>query len=287
MTREVANEVASRPLFLARFNLGWVPHAFSLEIRKVLSYRVDFWLNFGGTVAVQLAVAYFLWRAIFDANGVDTMGGFGFSALMLYYVMVPLVDRMVRGQEMNFLSGEIYDGTLTRYLIYPISVLGYKYVAHLSAAGLFLLQLLLALGAFALLVGLPPDRTLSPWSFAAGIIAALGAGIMYFLLACALEMIAFWADNVWSILLILRFAIHFLGGGLIPLSFFPEWFEAGSAYLPFVYMLGFPVRAFLGEIAPGELLFGLGVILFWTSVFGTVASVIWRRGLRQYTGVGI
>ena len=51
------------------------------------------------------------------------MAGYTFGALMLYYLMVPLVERVVNGQEMGFMSGEIYDGGLTRYLLYPVSYL--------------------------------------------------------------------------------------------------------------------------------------------------------------------
>lgn len=265
----------------------WAPQVFALEIRKVLSYRVDFWIQFGGSVAAQLAIAYFLWQAIFETQGVERLGGYSFPALMLYYVMVPLVDRMVRGNEMNFLSQEIYDGTLNRYLIYPVPLLGYKYTAHLATVFLFFLQFLLALGLFVLFFGMPADRSVSFVSLLLGAGAVLAAGLMYFFLACALEMIAFWADNVWSILLILRFSIHFLGGGLIPLAFFPGWFQSLSSYLPFAYFLGFPVRCFLGEVAPGEFFFGLGVALFWILAFRLVAGLIWTRGIKQYTGVGI
>ncbi len=271
----------------ARFFGGWALQLFGQELRKNFSYRADFFLNFFGTIGAQLVVAYFLWGAVFAARGASTLGGFGFSALMLYYVMVPLVDRMVRGEEMNFLSYEIYDGTLTRYLIYPVSLFAYKYVAHLAHGFLFTLQFLLALGVFFALFGMPPTREVTLASLAAGALATLAAGLLYFFMAIGLEMIAFWADNVWSILLILRFSIHFLGGGLIPLSFFPDWYRDVAVYLPFTYLIGFPVRCFLGEVGPGELAAGLGVICAWMLVFYTLAKLIWKRGILRYTGVGM
>ena len=50
---------------------------------------------------------------------------------MLYYLLVPLIARMIRGEESRFLSDDIYEGGLTRYLVYPLSFLQYKYVSLL------------------------------------------------------------------------------------------------------------------------------------------------------------
>src|SRR3954470_2094283 len=92
-----------------------------LEIKKILSYRVEFWIGFLGNVLSQFGVAFFLWKAIFLARGVETMQGFTFGALMLYYLLVPLVERMIHGQEIGFLSGEIYNGGGRPFVVFSVS----------------------------------------------------------------------------------------------------------------------------------------------------------------------
>ena len=71
----------------------------NLESRKLMSYRVDFWLNVVVSFFTQLAVAYFLWLAVFDYSGSETIGGYTFQGMVLYYVLVILIGRVVRGRE--------------------------------------------------------------------------------------------------------------------------------------------------------------------------------------------
>ena len=118
--------------------MSWHTHVFSLELRKAFSYRSDFWANFVGVVLTELGVAYFLWRAIFAVRQVDSIGGYTFRGMVLYYLLVPLFTRLMRGNEQGYMSNDIYDGSLSRYLVYPVSFLGSKYLSHLSEAAIAL-----------------------------------------------------------------------------------------------------------------------------------------------------
>src|SRR3989338_1936165 len=118
---------------------------YALEIKKILSYRAEFWIGFLGNVLSQFGVAFFLWKAVFAARGTDTMLGYTFGGLMLYYLLVPLTERVVHGLEMGFMSGEIYEGGLSKYLVYPLSYFQIKYISHPARSTVFLLQLFLGL----------------------------------------------------------------------------------------------------------------------------------------------
>ena len=266
---------------------AWIAPAWSSEVRKLLSYRVDFWLEFVGSLVVQVVLAWFLWDAVLDARGTDTVRGMGLKALVLYYLLVPLVEKISRGPEMGFLSTEIYEGTLTRYLVYPVPLFGYKYVLHLAVSSIALVQLVVAVGVYVVWVGVPPPFEITWTSFAFGVIAALFASALYFHLAACLEMVAYWADNVWSLLVMLRFAIRLLGGGMIPLTLFPETGQQVLELLPFAALLSFPIRTILGEIGPLQYLGSLALLIAWTVVFGVLARLVHARGSRRYTGVGI
>lgn len=255
-----------------------------LELKKLVSYRAEFWIGFLGSVLSQFGVAWFLWKAIFTARGADTLQGYTFGALMLYYLMVPLVERVVNGQEMGFMSGEIYDGGLTRYLVYPVSYFRVKYMAKLAQATLYLAQMILVIGLFLAVVRVP--HGLSPKSLAMALPVFLLSGLLVFVLIAALEMLAFWADNVWSILVLNRMITNLLGGGLLPLAFFPDKVQAALEWLPWCRLVSFPIRTALGQVGAAEWLKGLGLTAGWFLVFLAVAAWLWRKGIRSYTGVG-
>lgn len=260
-------------------------HFYLLELKKLFSYRVEFWIGFAGTVLSQFGVAYFLWKAVFAARGTGSVGGYTFGALMLYYLMVPLVERVVNGQESGFMSGEIYDGGLTRYLLYPTSYFRIKYVAKLAQTTVFLSQLILILALFLAVFRAP--YSLSARSVAMAVPVFLLSGLLAFVLTACIDMVAFWADNVWNLLILNRMVSSLLGGGLLPLSLYPEAMREALDWLPWSRLVSFPIRCLLGEVGAADWLRGMGLTALWFAAFAALAACLWRKGVKGYAGVGI
>ncbi len=260
-------------------------HFYKIEVKKILSYRMEFWAGFLGNFLTQFGVAFFLWKAIFLLKGGEEVMGYQFGPLMMYYLLIPLIDRCVQGQEGGGVSSEIYDGGLSRYLIYPVNYFQMKFMEQLAQASVFFGQLVLAL----FLVWIFSSQTISLTLPILGksAIVIFVAGILHFTIYLNLEMVAFWADNVWSLSVLNRMVTNFLGGGLIPLAFFPEQARKVLEILPFSHLISFPVRCVLGQVNTEEWIRGIAITLIWSSIFGLSAAWAWRKGLRQYAGVGI
>ena len=270
---------------MSRFS--WAPHVLAIELKKVFSYRLDFWIKFLLSTATELGVAYCLWKAIYEYQGQTVMAGFTFKGIIFYYLFALSATRIGRGDDHGYLAGDIYDGGLTRYLLYPLSFLGYKYVTHFSQQLMGIVKLSLAFVALMALVGLPEAHQISVGSYAAGGVTCLLTGFLYFFMASCLELVAFWQDVVWNLLVMLRFIATFLGGAMIPLSFFPAWARAAVMWTPFPALITFPTKTFLGEVTLTEWFANIGILALWSLVFYFLSAKIWARGLRQYSGVGI
>ena len=93
--------------------------------------------------------------------------------------------------------------------------------------------------------------------------------------------------DLYVLLVMLRFVVRLLGGGMIPLVLFPEWSQPVLAAMPFSYLLSFPIRTALGEVGGAEYVQSLAVLSVWTLVFYGLAKWIFRRGSLRYSGVGI
>ena len=259
----------------------------SLETRKLMSYRFDFWLNVVVSFFAQLAVAYFLWLAVFTSGGEETIGGFTFEGMVTYYVLAILLGRIARGQERDLtVSQDIYDGALTKYLLYPTDYFGFKYAAHLGD----LVPGLLQLGLFGLLSLAFLDLsalTVTPATIAATAVLLVLANLLGFLLRLCVMLVAFWADNTWSLNVMLRFTSDLLGGLMLPLTLFPEWAREVLVWTPFPYLFYVPVMTLLGSIEGAELARAVAVAAGWVVVTALVALAVWRRGTLAYTGVGM
>jgi ABC-2 type transport system permease protein len=258
-----------------------------MELRRILAYRLDFWVQFVGTVVIQMTVAWFLWSAVFAAKGSGLIGGFQLDQMMFYYLLVPLIDRLNRGFDNFQLSREIYDGSLTRYLLYPVPLLGYRYISHVARGVFSLVQLILALGVFLLIFGWPSGVKLSVLGLSQCLALCWISGLCYFYLAAITEMVAFWADNVWSLMVMLRFIVQMLGGAFLPLSLFPGWANDILQLTPFPAIVYVPVQLFMGVGGTPEFVRAVLVVSVWTVILALITQHLLARGLKQYTGVGI
>lgn len=260
----------------------------SLEARKALSYRAAFVLHMLVALVTGFAVPYYLWQAIFEARATDRIAGFTHGSMVLYYVCVMMIGRVVRGPDMGLgLAREIYDGALTRYLVYPVHYGVFKYAQHLGALLPSLWQAVVFTALFALVLELPPDLVVTPGNVALALIALWVANLVHFLLTLPVLGIAFWADNVWSLAVFLRMVTSLLGGQMVPLTLFPDWSQSILAWLPFGCFFDLPVRTLMGQVPPGLWLRQLLVAIVWGAVFALLARWVWRRGELRYTGVGI
>lgn len=264
----------------------WLFEVFRSEIRKVFAYRADFWIQYLFNIAAHIGVAYFLWKAIFEANGVTEMRGYSFTGLMLYYLLVPLISRIIFGSELGAIGREIYDGSLTRYLIYPVNFFQYKLMQYLAHSLIYFIQMGVGLTAFVLLFGVPGDVNFSAISLLVIPTLFLSA-LLNFTITLTLELFAFWADNVWTLLVMVRFSVGLLGGGMLPLAFFPEWGETILRKLPFVYLTAFPADLIMGKLSLIDWAQGSVITVIWTLIFAFAATRVWRAGSYKYTGVGI
>ena len=261
---------------------------FSVEVRKRMSYRADFWINSVVGILVTLSVFWFLTYAMFAASGQPTLGGYTERGMILYYIFVTLMGRIVQSNEMEMgISQDIYEGSLTRYLIYPVSYKSVKYAEQVGSVAPQLIQLTLFGFLAPLIVGIPPEVQITPASVAMGLTSLILANALHFLLVIPIQAIAFWADNVWSLMIAQRIAITFLGGQLVPISLFPEWTQAILLWLPFPYLYSFPTRSLMGSVSLAEWAFGIVVGTLWCALAAGIGRWIWRRGDLQYSGVGI
>jgi ABC-2 type transport system permease protein len=268
-----------------RFRVYW--QVFTVEVRKRMSYRADFWISSIAGILVQVSFFWFLTYALF-ASGRPALAGFSPQGMILYYVFVTLIGRVVQSTDMDLaISQDIYDGSLSRYLLYPVSYIALKYAQQWGGLAPQMVQLAIFGVMAPFVIGIPPEIRFSVGSLLMASCTIAIANLLHFLLVRPIQGVAFWADNVWSLMVTARFGMAILGGQLLPLELFPERFQQALAWLPFPYLYSFPTRTLLGMVTTEEWARGVAVTLVWCVVMSAVGSAVWRRGDLQYTGVGM
>lgn len=267
--------------------MNWWRHVLFLEFRKILAYRFEFWGTFLGQTLVQLFIARALWQNIFESQNLAEMNGYSLEMMTLYYLIVPLGMRTISGENIGFLSREIYDGTFSRYLIYPLSFFQYKTITYLSYSFFYVIQLIFLFFIYKFFFSSTPFNFQDGVNLLLGSVLFLMAAFTYGMMSMGCELLALWVDNVWSLMVMMRFFTTFLGGGVIPLVFFPDWVKGLLVYTPFPYLISLPVRTVMGLTTSQEIITGGTSLVWWGLIIMTLVKLIWRKGQKNYSGVGI
>jgi ABC-2 type transport system permease protein len=259
---------------------------FRASFAERMTYRGDFLL---GTLLrfLPMVTTILLWQAIYRGSGKSTLSKFSENE-MIAYLLLTNISRMF--SSMPGLAGgiarEIREGTMKRYMIQPIDLIGYLLVYRVAhkvtyIIASFLPYFLLFFLCRGFFNGFPDWPTLL--AFAVSLVLSFLVG--FFFEACV-GMVGFWFLEVTSLLYIVMTLNFFISGHMLPLDLLPEpWFSL-LTWLPFQYMAYFPAVVFLGKVKGMALLYFLAGELAWTVFFMLLARFLYRLGLRRYSAFG-
>lgn len=258
---------------------------FLQELKKIFSYRVNFWMQFVGATGGEILIAYLLWGAIFHQTGMERIGGLTYAEMVRYYLLSALLSRVIRGAENFQISQEVYDGSLTRFLIYPGHYFSYKLSERAAYFLMNVFQLFVGIFIFWMIFR-SEFEYFAYDNFLLAVLLTTYAALFNFVIMTTVELAAFWADNVWSLSVMMRFITSFFSGMMLPLSLYPDWLQKMLEYSPFPSMLYLPVQIALGHAGIYDFYKGLAILTAWLLPLFLFMLWVWNKGSRQYTGVG-
>ena len=253
-----------------------------------MTYRGDFLL---GTILrfLPMVTTILLWQAIYAGLEANRAGRASAIREMIAYLLLTNISRMF--SSMPGLAGgiarEIREGTMKRYLIQPIDMIGYLLVyrvAHkvtyiITSFIPYLLLFFLCRGFFD---GFPDLPTLA--AFAVSLVLSFLVG--FFFEACV-GMVGFWFLEVTSLLYIVMTLNFFISGHMLPLDLLPE---------PWARFAHDPCRFNTWPISRPSSSWARSrgwrwCFTCWASWSGLFSSWCWREfftglGLRRYSAFG-
>ncbi|MCG6155716.1 ABC transporter permease [Rubinisphaera margarita] len=266
---------------------SWV--IFKTCVEERLVYRGDFFFS-TFIRFLPIITQIFLWHKVYAIGTSDQIGslnGYSYEDMVAYYLLA-MVARAFSSMPglASGIGNDIRDGSIKKYVIQPIDLLGYLFWHRIAHK---LVYYLIATIPFAIVFYVcrsffPHPPSLEVW-IAFGL--SLGLGFLVgFLLEALIGLIGFWFLEVSSLLFIYMMFNYFLSGHMIPLDWLPGALFAWIEYLPFKYLAYFPAAIFLGKIPPENLWMEIGVECVWVVVLLIANRVVLRRGLRRYGAFG-
>ncbi|MFO1442309.1 ABC-2 family transporter protein [Bacillus sp. Bva_UNVM-123] len=241
-------------------------------------YRFDVWSRLGANL-IFLLMWGSIWTALYAGRG--EAGGVSFESMLTYIVVSQFLTGVNgAGTPLWEMQEKVRTGDIALELMRPFDVpLRYLFADFGSVAFYIITALLPIYTVLFIFMDLTLPTSWLTW------IAFIFAGFIGFLIRYCIEMafgfLAFFLVETGGIEDIFYFAMSLLSGSVIPLWFFPDWLAKIAIYLPFQGIYYIPNAIFIGEIAGGEILFSIGLQLFWVIICYFILRFVWHKASQK------
>lgn len=250
-----------------------------------LEYRFNLFVDSTLQPLLTAVVEMALWFGIVKSLGaMGKIGGFPVESYLHYALWTAFIARISANWMYEYrMIDEVQTGSVNVILTRPISFyffylsqfLSYKVLTTVVSLGIPLV-------ISSWIVEGPTDVSRLP--------LALSLVSLYLVLIYTLSFIvtcfAFTLNKVNSFTAAKNFTIWCLSGELIPIDLAPPMLKSILLNLPFASGVFVPVGYVTGRVEIDLVWHSFMVTLVSISVFGFIAYVLWKRGLKSYSGTG-
>jgi ABC-2 type transport system permease protein len=246
-----------------------------IGILNELQYRVNFFVQMGQSL-VSLATGLIgLWLVFSQTEELNGWTRPELLAVMGIHILMGGVIQAAIQPNMGRLMEEIQMGTLDYALTKPADA-----QALVSMREFRLWQLTdVLVGLIVLFVAVYQYQgTVGVWQALAFMAALAMGGVLVYCFWLMLTSTAFWIVRVDEMVNLFQ---GLYAAGRYPVGIYPRWLRTGLTFLvPVAFAVTVPAEALTSRLTPLTLLGTLGLTL----LFVVLARVVWRLGLRNYSG---
>lgn len=240
------------------------------------AYRFDHFMGILNTL-LRIFIFWGIYLALY--NGKSEVDGVTMTMVTTNFILSMGLSTVFCVNDF-YLPDRIQNGSIANEMLLPVSIHGRMLADNLGNA---LFQLVFhfipAVVISVLVMGIHAPAGFA--MFALFLLSAIfGYGVLW-TISFALQMLAFWLINVWSIMTIKNVFINVLSGSMIPLWFMPDWMKGVLTFTPFSSIYFTPVQIYLGQLSVTEIVKGFGVQLIWILLFIFLGKILWRQGQKK------
>lgn len=255
---------------------------FQIYFQEALAYRATMviWILTDVIFAITLPLVWL------SATKGGEISGFSGSDFVLYYIISLMLNNFIAchfAWDMNY---EIREGLLTSQLIRPSNYLSFMFMRNMAWRIIRTGMSVPLLIVFILLYyrHITEVNLHLGWMFWA--ILLLGH-VLSFMFVVMIGSIALFTEEAEALFEAYYFPAYFLGGLLFPIAVLPEWAQTLAHILPFYYTTGVPTLVALGRLDEAAMIQTMGMQLIWIILSFIGFRILWKAGLKRYTGVGL
>jgi len=251
--------------------------AFALRSRSVVWFLI----------ALLNPLTYFLfWTGMYAGNQVP-FAQWNLSSIATYYFLLVIAGSLlVVHIEEDVAYWDIQQGGLSQFLLKPLSYILLKFFNELPwrlIQGFFgviiFVMFWILFGSFIEVAHTSLDIVFAVFIIVLGYIIS-------FIFKMIVGITALWFTDYSGLQQLVEAILFIFAGMLMPLEFLPKAVQQAAYAMPFSYIIYFPLMAFQGKLTNIESLRTIGIQIVWIVLLAGIYQLMWKKGIRLFTGLG-
>ena len=251
-------------------------------VQEMIAYRANFVCFLIGEI-VSAFIMFFVWKAVFTNSPNRSINGFTMEDMVVYLFITFLTGYLTYSDGAFAIGEEIVDGSIAMRMIKPCSFdmcfLFQELGSRLISVAMIFVPIVAGVEIYRYVIT-GALRFDIPHFLLYILSLTIAYGISFYFNVCY-GFMAFFFKNLWGTSLIKETLTSFLSGAIVPLAFLPAPLAAVLNFLPFASLSYTPVMIYMGMYSYGEILYRVGLQLFWLLVMVLLSKIIWRAAVRR------
>ncbi|MFP6809306.1 MAG: ABC-2 family transporter protein [Pseudomonadales bacterium] len=252
------------------------------SILDSIQYRASGMIWMLGSI-LEPVIYLVVWSTVARSRGGD-VGGYTAEEFAAYYIILMLVNHVTFTWIMQTFQFRIQFGSLSYELLRPVHPIHADISDNIAFKTV---QLMIMLPAFFILIlFFKPTFNIEYSSLLIAFPVIILAFLIRFFMEWTLALAAFWTTRIVAINQAYFSVMMFLSGRVAPIALMPIWIQSIAEFLPFYYVVAFPVEIITGKLSNQQIIEGVTTQLIWLIVVLTLMRFTWRRAVRNFAAVG-
>lgn len=248
---------------------------FKVNVQMALAYRADTVVN------ILLNLMWLGWELLSLSiifNNTETLGGWGIGELIALLGVFRLVNTLMIAlvwPNTEKFNQSIRDGSMDYTILQPVNSMFLVTFSRITVWRIW--DLVLAVILIVVGINMSGDVT-SPLQILTFVLLSITGTIVIYSLWIVLIALTFWLTKFDNNVTILQ---ALMDAGRYPVTVYPVWLRVIVTFIiPIAVATTIPLQALRGELITGQVLMYIAISIasFW------VASIVWKAGLKRYSG---
>lgn len=254
---------------------GFTRCAFSAR----LNYRGALFISIL-TSSVGLIASLFLWNVLFQEQ--STISGYTWDDMIAYAMVAFVANATLSASTERKISEKVLDGSIATDLSKPLNFQDRSLFEMFGYASIeAVIAVVIATIAAFLLCDITKIITIERVGLLT--ISLIMAFMVKFGITYIAGLCCFYTSNGYGVVFLRQVITDIFSGAMLPLSFYPIWFQNVAGVLPFQSSVYVPTQLFLGRLTGQDAVIALLGQLIWIIALWIIGRMFFKYAVRKIT----